>query len=274
MSLIGGHISSNPISLIKEASYIKSIGGNLIQIFVDPLYKNINDYDIFNNWLKNNNMFCVVHASYTINIASDWNEYSWSIKQFILEIQTAHRVGAFGIVLHLGKQLELSKEEAYNNMYTSLLYIHNQTKNNNIKIFIETSTGQGSEMCYILEDLAYFYKKLSTHKNPDIKNRFKICLDTCHIFSAGYNIKTNPNIIKYFKDFENKIGIKEIGLVHLNDAKYDVGSKLDRHEDLGKGFIGKKPLLKIIKFLKKFKIPIVLETSGNHYKEEFKEYLL
>ena len=182
-----------------------------------------------------------MHASYTINIAQNWNEYSWWLKQFLHEIELAEHIGAFGIVIHLGKQLKLSDAEGINNMFTSMLYIFSKIKGMNIKILFETSTGQGSEMCYNLEEFAYFFNKFLKVD----KEKFRICLDTCHIFQAGYDIKYIKNVNIYLKDFDRLIGLRYIGLIHLNDSKNELGAKLDRHENLGKGYIGKDSLLYI-----------------------------
>ncbi len=266
MKLFGSHINSNINNLNKEINKIKDYGGNLVQFFIN-IRNNNKDYD----FLKKENIKIVIHASYTINIAQEWNEHSWWLKQFLLEIEMAEYIGAFGIVIHLGKQLKLSSQEGLNNMYTSILYIYDKIKNLNIKIFFETSTGQGSEMCYNLEDFAYFFNKF-LKINQD---KFRICLDTCHIFQAGYDISTIDNINLYLKDFERLIGLKYIGLIHLNDSKNSLGSKLDRHENLGFGHIGKENLLYISNFFMKSNVPIVLETPDNSkVKQEINKYFI
>jgi deoxyribonuclease IV len=276
MNIYGVHINSDPNNILEELDKVKNIGGNLVQLFVNPGYKKQDIYKQFREKLIKNNMHCVVHASYTINLSSYWDQYSWSIKQFIMELELAHKIGAFGIVVHMGKQMELSKEEAYNNMFTGLLYVHNQTKKDygNIRILLETPTGQGSEICYKIEDFAHFYKKLSHHNNQTIKDRFRICFDTCHIFAAGYDIRSKEKLELYLDTFEELIGIKNIALIHLNDSKNEIGSKKDRHEALGKGYIGKDALKLAAKFFKKLNIPIVLETPESGLGYEVKEYLV
>lgn len=260
--LIGIHTSDiyNKLNKLKEERI------KLVQTFVD-INKPFKHYDKLKSFLKSNNIKCVIHASYTINLASNWDSYSWFIKQLILEIEYAHYLGAFGIVVHLGKQLKLSESQCLNNMYSAFLYVHNQTKEfKKVKILIETSTGQGSELCYELDKLAHFYRKISLHPNKSISNRFGICLDTCHIWAAGYNIKDIQNIEIYFDKFNELIGIKEIKLIHLNDSKNDLGSKLDRHENIGKGYIGLDGLIIIAQMFSQINVPIVLETPFNEYK--------
>ena len=264
-------------NLIESAERIKNAGGNLIQIFLtlpgnsktkERSDKELND---FSQYLTINNMKVVVHSSYMHNIAKDWDEYSWWLKNLETEIQYCHKIKSIGLVLHFGKQLDLTIEETYNNMYTSLIYIHNKTINyKNIKIFLETSTGQGSEVCYKLEDLAHFFRKFSKNENKDIKNRFRICIDTCHIFSAGYNIKTKTDIKRYLEAFEELIGLRYVGLIHLNDSKAKMGEQIDRHNNIGKGYIGLEGLKCFYDYFKKLNVPIILETPDNGYKTEIK----
>ena len=262
--MIGIHIDIDP----PFDDLLKYHKLGIIQLFVNSKYKH---YDELAKFLINNKIKCVVHASYTINLASDWTEYSWNVKQFIEEIELASKINAIGIVVHMGKQLDLSLEKAYNNMYTALLHVHNQTKKyQNIKIILETSTGQGSEICYKIEDLIYFFSKFINHPNKEINNRFRLCLDTCHIFSAGYDLRDKKNINNYLKLIKKQIGFKYIALIHLNDSKKDLGQHVDRHENIGNGCIGKSGLVYFANVFKKLDIPIILETPFQKNNDELK----
>jgi len=270
---IGTHISD--IYEIKEyLPIIKEVGGNCIQTFLTLTGKtsvekyNNNELIEIKNYLINNKFKLVIHSSYMHNLARDWDEYSWWIINIISELEIGEKLGAFGLVIHFGKKLDLTTEQAYNNMYSSLIYIHNKTKDLKIKIILETSTGQGSEICYKIEDLSYFFKKLSKNKIKSIRSRFKICIDTCHIFSAGYNIRTKYNIRQYIETFNELIGIKNIYLIHLNDCKVDIGMQVDRHQNIGKGYIGYEGLKYFFDIFKKYKIPIILETPNNGFLKE------
>lgn len=259
--MIGIHIDSTPNDLIKSAIDAFQSGAKIIQLFVNNSIKDKSIYDNLNKFLIKHKMKCFVHGSYTINLAQNWDNYSWWIQQFIDEIKLASKLNAEAIVIHMGKQLNLSKEEAINNMYTSLMHIYNETKDYKIKILLETPTGQGSEIGYRLEDLTLVYRKFSKHKKNDVSQSFGICLDTCHIFSAGYNIKNKESRDIFFDSFNELIGIKHIKLVHLNDSKVPCNSRVDRHENIGKGYIGEKTLRKFAKSFKKINVPIIIETS-------------
>jgi len=272
----GAHFES--YELVDSAEKIKNAGGNLIQIFLtlpgNQKTQERTDKELldFKNYLVKNNMKVVVHSSYTHNMARDWDTYSWWIKNLELEIKYSHKINAIGLVLHFGKKLELSLEEAYNNMYTSLLYIHNKTlEYKDVQILLETSTGQGTETCFRLEDLAYFYKKFSKNVNKDIKDRFKLCIDTCHIFSAGYDIRTKKDVKRYLETFDEMVGLRYVKLIHLNDCKVSIGAQKDRHENIGNGYIGFEGLKYFyLYFKKKLNIPIVLETPNFGYRQEIK----
>ena len=257
--MIGAHIVTD----MDEIRELKRRECNVVQMFVDHMaskelrveYRKMRDY------MMREGMKCVVHISYTINCAQLWNEHSWWMLQLVQEIEMANLVGASYVVLHLGKQMDLTMGEGYNNMYMALLHVHSRTKElSHIKILLETSTGQGSEMCFKLEDLAHFYRKFSKHKNELIRDRFGICIDTCHIFAAGYDLRTKEMGKIYLDNFNELIGLEHVKLVHVNDAKKDLGSNVDRHANLGDGFIGKMGILTFVTYFMRLGVPLVLET--------------
>jgi deoxyribonuclease-4 len=270
MSYIGLHIDSTPSSLIDQIKYYHDKKCKVIQFFLSLNKSAKNFYKPIKELCESYNMKISVHISYTINIASDPNKYAWGIRQFIEEIKIAHSIGAFTVVVHLGKQLDLPLEVALNNMLINLLKVHNETKDLDINILLETSTGQGSELCYNLDDFAKFYKKIKQKK-------IGICLDTCHIFNAGYDISNVKSVEKYLKEFDEKIGLTEIKLIHLNDSYNNLGQKIDRHANIGKGYIGEIGLKQIAMFFSKIGVPLVLETPDKYINEDFnklKKYCL
>lgn len=258
--MFGAHL--NTTNIISSANKIKKYGGNIFQFMVsNKLDNNINQD---REYLKANNISCVIHSLYTHNIAKSWSQDSWWIESIINEINYAGQIGAYGVVVHFGKLMDMNLSVAYNNMYSALLYINGQTsKYSNVLILLETTSSQGSELCSKLEDLALFFNKLKSIK------RFKICIDTCHIFQSGYDIRNENSFKLYLETFEELIGLNKIGMIHLNDSMKDIGSKRDRHQSIGKGYIGYTGLLLFYKYFIN-KVPIILETPNNSYKTEIK----
>lgn len=264
-NIFGLHIDSTPTNILDEINKFKN--NKIIQLFVSLAKSNKKYYEEIKNKYKGKILFSV-HISYIINIALDSSKHNWWIRNFVDQIKIADYIGAFCVVIHLGKSLDLSIESAMNNMYINLLKVHNMLGNISTKILIETSTGQGTEMCYKLEDLARFYNKFKL--NSKLTDRFGICLDTCHIFNAGYDIRTKKGVSDYLTEFDTLIGVENIKLIHLNDSKNILGAKVDRHENLTKGFIGKEGLEQIIILFSKLEVPLVLETPDEYLEDDFK----
>ena len=238
MSLIGIHVKSDFESIIKNN--IK-----FVQLFVSNFKKNkIND---IKQLLEKHKIICCIHASYTINLSRNWDNRSYWIHQFINEIYIADNLNAKFIVVHLGMQLKLSLEESLNNLYSSLLYILSKTNHLSVQILLETSSGQGSEILYDINNFAKFFNKFNKLK----KYKLGICIDTCHIYVAGYDI------IDYLREFDKLIGLQHVKLVHLNNSKNIKGSKIDRHDNYNENYF---KIDKIFSFFNSLEIPIIIET--------------
>jgi deoxyribonuclease-4 len=275
---LGTHADSS--NLIESAQTILNYGGNIIQIYLTlpgsdkTLTRSKNELKQFKEFLEKNNMKVVIHSSLLHNLAREFNDYTWWIKNIEMELKYGFDIGAIGLVIHLGKQLNLTLAEAYNNMYQSLLEVHSKTlEYKTVKIFLETSSCQGTEMCCQMEDLAYFFKKFSTNKNKDIKDRFRICVDTCHIFASGYDIGSKVKVKEFLELFEELIGIRFIGLIHLNNSRTKLGSHLDRHAELKLGVIDISGIIAFYKYFRNLGVPIILETPGYAYRLEIPELL-
>jgi len=259
--MIGKHITNNSEHIFDSLDWIINHNCKIFQIFIDVFHNNENLINKFNNFVNTNNLEVIVHSSYTINLSKSDDVHDSNVQQLIYEISIAHAINAKYIVLHMGKKLDIDLSLAYNNMFMNLVYVSNNTKDTPVKILLETPAGQGTELCYKLEDFAYFFKKLS--KNKKIVSRFGICVDTCHIFAAGYDISTISGVKSYFEAFEELIGIRYINLIHLNDSKKKVGSCVDRHKCIGNGYIKKNMLLEIAHKFYLLNVPIIIETSGD-----------
>jgi deoxyribonuclease IV len=210
------------------------------------------------------NFKVVVHYSYSINLAHNWKESDWWIQQLITEIESADRIGAFALVIHTGKSMQYSVSAAINNMFSSLLYVHGQTSKSSVKLLIETPAGQGTELLSDIQNFTNFIKKFDS--SPELSERFGICIDTCHIYSAGYDISQKKGISEFFDSIDKEVGISKIKLVHLNNSRSELGSAVDRHDNLKSGTLSMKSIGTIIKFINALGIPMVLETpAGDSY---------
>lgn len=261
--ILGTHIHSD-INTMEETLDTLNPNINAVQFFVDPS----NDYKKYKDVkakLKDKNINAYIHSSYRINIAKEWDDSSWWVKYIIYEIKTAHILGAKGLVIHTGNKLDLNEKIALNNMYSFLLHVNNQTQNeSNVKIIIETPAGQGTELLYEFNDLIDFMTKLKDN------DRFGLCIDTCHIFAAGNDIRNKEIFGNILSTVNSRLGKNKLMLIHLNDSKDDLGEKKDRHDNLGYGFIGRIGLKHIIKKIKALNIPIILETPMIHHESEIK----
>jgi deoxyribonuclease-4 len=279
----GAHMSiKNGIpSTITE---INELGGNMLQIFVSNPMSNkfvINEKtwtekycQLIKNTLETNDTKLVIHLPYVINLAKPLPIPSkmadcWWINMICNQLLISDLINSIGCVVHVGKHLELTVQEGTDNMYDGLKYVIEFIKKHELKsyIILETAAGQGSELLKTknnsLEDFANFYNRFTL----DEKSHIKICVDTCHIFAAGYDIRQKTQVKQFFDDFQENIGIENITLIHLNDSKKECGSCVDRHENLGCGKIGIEGLQHFIRYAIFYKIPTVLETPSNYESE-------
>jgi deoxyribonuclease-4 len=274
--LIGSHITGEK-SILNSLKKGVEYGGNCSQIFLKSprstkFKSKLTEEQMkeIKNYVKKQKLYLVVHASYLLNFCrplktkSGEKSIKWAIDSIIEDLNISKSINSSGAVLHVGKSLKLAETEAYANMVDNVVYIINNTTKK--IIFLETPAGRGTEIGKTTEKFAYLYNTIKNDKrlNSKNKNRIKICVDTCHIFSAGYSIDTLNGIIQYFKDFNMLIGIEEIALIHLNDSKYKLGSFKDEHKTLQDGYIFKslEPLKYLIYISNKYKIPMILETHG------------
>jgi apurinic endonuclease APN1 len=268
--MFGSHINGE---IFDEIIKIHKLGGNLIQCFItDPIGKKtlkLSDSDInkIKSHLKKWNMNMIIHAPYILNFAREFNLESWWIKTLLRELNYASQIGAKGSVIHFGKYLHLDKYVAISNMVNSLKYII-QNMPKDVFIYLETSCGQGSELGYTIEEFSKIYNEFTELE----KERIKICIDTCHIFVAGYDIRTPIGFDSYIQTFDKFIGTRYIKLIHLNDSDKPLESHVDRHDIIGHGYIGLEGLKYICKWATEKEIDIILETGGSF--REQKELLL
>lgn len=194
------------------------------------------------------------HDSYLINLGHPEAEArEKSLQSFIGEIQRCETLGLDRLNFHPGSHLRKITEEAcLDNIASSLNFAIDATQN--VKMVIENTAGQGSNLGYKFEHLAYIIDKIED------KSRVGVCIDTCHMFTAGYDIRTREAYDNTWKEFDQIVGRKYLMGMHLNDSKPDLGSKVDRHDSLGVGKIGWDAFGFIMNDERMEDIPLILET--------------
>ena len=204
-------------------------------------------------YVKSNNIELFVHSGYLFNIGDELKAYP--ISTGFDDMVKGHSIGAKGVVFHVGKHCNrCTVEECIERMIIYINIIIEKTLDIPIKFLLETGAGCGTEVCRTLNDLKYIYD------NIKYKEKFGFCIDTCHIFASGFDIKNKP--YEYIEQFDEIIGLDTVCLIHLNDSKGAFKSCKDRHQNLGKGEIGEYGLSIFVKYFYSINIPMVLETPA------------
>ena len=195
------------------------------------------------------------HDSYLINLAAP-DETLWrrSVEAFIIELQRAERLGIPYVVTHPGSYTSSSEEAGLKRIIQALDETHRQTRGLRVRTLLENTAGQGTNLGWRFEHLAEI---LGGVKDPD---RIGICIDTCHVFAAGYPLATPKQYKATFRELDKLVGLKLIKAFHLNDSKREIGSRVDRHEHIGKGQLGLEPFRFLVNDSRFKKVPMYLET--------------
>lgn len=261
MLLIGSHVSfkSNEqlLGSVKEAISYNST----CFMFYTGAPQNTKrcklDYDLTLkavNLLHENNISLenlVIHAPYIINLANnlDKDKYLFSINFLCEELNRANMLGVKRVVLHPGSFTSLSLYDGINNIINALNLVIKP--NLDVSICLETMAGKGTEVGFKLEHIKRIIDGVKYN------DKLMVCLDTCHLNDSGYDIS---NFNKFLDEFDKIIGIEKIGCVHVNDSKNVLGSRKDRHENIGFGTIGFDSLINVIYNERIENVPKILET--------------
>jgi deoxyribonuclease-4 len=202
------------------------------------------------------------HMPYLPNLATPKNDaFEKSVNTLISEVERCAQLGIPYLVTHLGSHLGTGEEAGIKKLVEGLTKA-GQTKND-VMILLENTAGQKNSVGSDFKQLGEIFKQLKPGK------KFGVCLDTCHAFVAGYDLRTADKVKETFKEFDKHVGIENLKILHLNDARGELGCNLDRHYHLGLGGIGEEGITSVVKFANKKKIPIILETPIDDDRNDF-----
>jgi deoxyribonuclease-4 len=238
----------------------QSIGCTAIQIFTKSNRqwhaKPIEEKDaqaFKQRWKSSSVKAIVVHASYLLNIGSpSADAEKKSLEALKIEFERCAHLDIPYLVIHPGSHTSSDEQSCIERISKNLDVLFEQIPHGTI--LLETMAGQGSQVGYTFEQLAQIIK-LSKHKR-----RIGICFDTCHAFAAGYDFRTEHSYKLMWEHFDKIIGIDKLKAIHLNDSHKELGSRVDRHADIGKGKIGLEAFGLLFNDPKLFDIPKILET--------------
>jgi deoxyribonuclease-4 len=204
------------------------------------------------------------HANYLINLAATNPQFhANSIRALAEELTRADQLELPFLVLHPGAHLGAGEEAGLDAVVASIDQVFRQIPRVRTRLALETTAGQGSCLGHTFEQIAYIIRNA---REPE---RLCVCLDTAHVFAAGYDLTTEAGTKKMFRQFNQTIGLERLVALHLNDSKAAQGSRVDRHEHIGKGKIGLDAFRVLMRDRRFRKIPKVLETpKGKEMRED------
>jgi len=204
----------------------------------------------------------VAHMPYLPNLSSpEISVYEKSIHTMIREVERCDKLGIPYLVTHLGSHKGTGEDKGIQRLVSALTEVAKTNKD--VTILLENTAGQKNSVGSDFTQLAEIFFGLKP------ASRFGICIDTCHAFAAGYDLRNEKNVKDVFEKFDSEIGLKHIKIIHLNDSKGELGCHLDRHEHIGFGHIGESGLSQVVKLANKNKIPIILETPIDERRTDF-----
>ncbi len=270
--LLGAHMSiAGGVHTAVERGI--SIGCTTMQMFVKNNNqwrgKELMDEDIstYKKLLRESSIGpVVVHDTYLINLCATDREILRKSRMALKdELNRCEALGVEYLNFHPGSHVGAGEDEGIKQIAESLNIIHEETRGYRVKSVLETTAGQGTAIGYRFEQLRRIIDLVVE------SDRMAVCMDTCHVFAAGYDISTERGYEKAFEEFDAIIGLGRLVAFHVNDSKRELGSRVDRHDHIGKGKIGKTGFRLLMNDDRFRAIPKILETpKGPEMKEDVK----
>jgi deoxyribonuclease-4 len=210
-----------------------------------------------------------VHASYLINIGSpDAELREKSYQALKVEVERAEALGIATITFHPGAHMKAGEEAGLENVAGSLGRLLQETEGAETAVCLETTAGTGTTLGYQFEHLAYLLEHSHSEEHP---GRLGVCFDTCHVFASGYDFRTAEAYQETMDEFDSVVGLEHIKCFHLNDSKYDLGKRGDRHDHIGEGLIGLDGFSNFVNDPRWSEHPAHLETPKKEEKDDGEE---
>lgn len=266
MSKVGAHVSA-AVSLDLSIERAQHLGGECTQIFISPPQQwiqaehqeeEIESYKLKVSESGINPNF--IHATYLINLATSNPEHlKKSVDWLIYALQEAVRLNSQGVILHLGSHRGSGFEKVFEIICDSVIKVLSNLLNDSSKnvpnLILENCAGSGGTVGCKFAELGRIIKAVNY---PNLK----ACLDTQHAFAAGYDLRTASSIKGVLGEFDSEIGLNNLVCIHANDSKTALGSNVDRHENIGEGFIGKEAFGLLLNHPQLKHLPFILEVPG------------
>jgi deoxyribonuclease IV len=207
-----------------------------------------------------------IHAPYYINLASKQPRIRWgSIAVLKEELQRGTQLGVKYMMTHLGSAKDYGRKKSVEKVISAISYVLKKYQGST-QFLLEQAAGAGGDNGIIggsLTELAYIYKAV-VKLDSAYKKQLGICIDTCHAFAYGYDLRTKAAVNKFVREIDKTVGIKNIKLFHLNDSKFGLGEYKDRHEHIGRGQIGQSGFLALVNHPQLKHINAVIETPKDN----------
>ena len=261
--LLGAHVSTAG-GLDKAPERGRSIDAEAIQVFTQNQVQwrarrlTLGEARGFRDAMESGGVRAVVaHGSYLINLASpDRDLRDKSRRAFVQELRRCDALGIRALIFHPGAHMGAGPERGLEAVARSLNHAMRRTRGTFPRILLENTAGAGSTLGRTFEELRFVIERL------DEPERVGVCIDTCHLYAAGYDIRSAGGYAETMRSLEEELGLERVQAFHLNDAKRELGSRADRHEGIGAGTIGREAFRRLVRDRRFAGRPAILETPS------------
>ncbi|MFQ5731234.1 MAG: deoxyribonuclease IV [Planctomycetaceae bacterium] len=273
MPLLGAHMSIAG-GYYKAVEAARSFGMQTVQIFTKNnnqwRAKPLGDDDVrrFREAVRESGVrLPCAHSSYLINLASpDGALWRKSLDAFVVELERADALGLAGLVIHPGSYTASTPVHGLEKIVKAIDVAVRKTAGLAVEIWLETTAGQGTNLGWRFDQLGWIVDNASDARG------IGICVDTCHLFAAGYRLKTATDFNATMSELDAAVGLDRVRAFHLNDSKRERGSRVDRHEHIGAGKLGREPFRHVLNDSRFARLPMYLETPKGARKRDGKAW--